>query len=230
MQKLAIISTHPIQYNAPFFKLLTLRKKIQLKVFYSWHQSESEPKYDPGFRKNIKWDIPLLDEYDFLFVKNVAKIPGSHHYNGINNPTLIHEIENWGATAVMVYGWNFKSHLNALKYFKNKIPVFFRGDSTLLDEMPGIKQIIRRIFLSYVYAHVDIAFYAGQANKAYFKAHGLAENKLAWMPHAVENERFAPSLINSNASTLLRQTLKIPNNATVFLFAGTRRSVQLSPC
>lgn len=220
MEKLAIISTHPIQYNAPFLKLLAERKKIQIKVFYTWSQSENEQKYDPGFGKNIKWDIPLLEGYEYLFVKNIAKNPGSHHYNGINNPTLLNEIESWGATAVMVYGWNFKSHLKAMKYFKNKILVLFRGDSTLLDEKNGIKKILRRLLLRYVYSFVDIALFAGSANKEYFKVHGLKDNKMKFMPHAIDNKRFKTSVININAAVELRQKLNIPNDATVFLFAG----------
>ena len=220
MKKLAIISTHPIQYNSPFFKLLAQRKKIRLKVFYTWSQSENEQKYDPGFGKNIKWDIPLLEGYDYVFVENIAKTPGSHHFNGINNPTLINEIKNWDATAVLVYGWNFKSHLNALKYFKNKLPVLFRGDSTLLDEKVGVKKILRRLFLRYVYSYVDTALYAGSANKEYFKVHGFKDNEMEFMPHAVDNKRFELSEINSNEADKLKQLINIPKNATVFLFAG----------
>ena len=220
MKKLAIITTHPIQYNAPFFKLLAQRKKIQLKVFYTWSQSKNEQKYDPGFDKNIKWDIPLLEGYDYVFVENIAKKPGSHHYNGINNPTLIHEIGSWGATAVMLYGWNFKSHLKAMKYFKNKLPVLFRGDSTLLDEKVGVKKILRRLFLRYVYSNVDTALYAGKANKEYFKVHGFKENEMVFMPHAIDNKRFELSEINNNEADKLRQSINIPENAIVFLFAG----------
>jgi len=36
MKRIAIITTHPIQYNAPFFKLLAQSKKVQPKVFYTW--------------------------------------------------------------------------------------------------------------------------------------------------------------------------------------------------
>ena len=220
MPKLAIISTHPIQYNAPFYKLITEKKNIEIKVFYTWSQSQDGIKYDPGFGKNVEWDIPLLDGYEYQFVDNISNNPGSHHFNGINNPTLINEIKNWDATAVLVYGWNFKSHLNALKYFKNKIPILFRGDSTLFDEKPGIKKLIRRLFLRYVYAHIDYALYTGTANKAYFRAYGLNDTQLEFMPHAVENKRFEPSHKNFNEAVSLRQKLHIPKEAIVFLFAG----------
>ena len=220
MKKLAIITTHPIQYNAPFFKLLAERKNVDLKVFYTWSQSEVGGKYDPGFGQKVNWNIPLLEGYTYSFVNNISKKPGSHHFKGIDNPTLIWEIKNWGADAVLVYGWAFKSHLKAIRFFYKKLPVYFRGDSTLLDEGKGFKQILRRLFLQYIYRNIDTAFYAGTANKDYFKAMGLKEKQLVFMPHAIDNDRFVSNAENTNEGQHIRKTLNINKNAIVFLFAG----------
>ncbi|MCB0710584.1 MAG: glycosyltransferase family 1 protein, partial [Chitinophagaceae bacterium] len=70
MKRLAIITTHPIQYNAPLFQLLAQRENIAIKVFYTWGDTVLKEKYDPGFQKNIEWDIPLLEGYDYAFVEN----------------------------------------------------------------------------------------------------------------------------------------------------------------
>jgi hypothetical protein len=67
MKRLAIVSTHPIQYYAPVFRLLTENGKVQIKVFYTWEES-SQKKHDPGFGKTIEWDIPLLDGYCYEFL------------------------------------------------------------------------------------------------------------------------------------------------------------------
>ena len=220
MKKLAIITTHPIQYNAPLFKLLAERKQVAIKVFYTWGDAVLEKKYDPGFGKNVTWDIPLLDGYDYHFEKNTAKNPGSSHFNGIINPGLINAIEAWKADAVLVFGWAFKSHLQLLRYFKGRVPVFFRGDSTLLDDnSSGIKKNIRRLFLSWVYRHVDAAFYTGTHNKAYFLACGLRDNQLLLAPHAIDNNKFEEAdKISSRKSG--RETYNIPEDAFLFLFAG----------
>src|SRR5438045_1949675 len=109
--RLAIISTHPIQYNAPWFALLAKSPGITLKVFYTWGQLESKDKFDPGFGKNISWDVPLLEEYDFTFSTNISKQPGTHHFRGIINPTLVNEIEEFQPGALLVFGWAFVSHL-----------------------------------------------------------------------------------------------------------------------
>ena len=133
-KKLAIIASHPIQYNAPLFKLIVNNTPLDLMVFYTWGEKSIESKFDPGFQKDFKWDIPLLEGYNYQFLKNTSKKPGSHHFKGIVNPYLNREIEDWGADIIWIWGWAFDSHLKALRYFKGKLPVWFRGDSTLLDE------------------------------------------------------------------------------------------------
>jgi glycosyltransferase involved in cell wall biosynthesis len=219
VKKLAILTTHPIQYNAPVFKLLQQRRNIDIKVFYTWGEEVLKDKYDPGFGKNIEWDIPLLEGYDAVFVKNVAKDPGSHHFKGIDNPNLIQEIEEWNADAILVFGWSFKSHLKALRHFSGKRKILFRGDSTLLDEVKGIKQRLRRSFLKWVYSHVDVALYVGQNNKNYFLTHGLKERQLILAPHAIDNDRFN-KIIEKEEIVAERTRLGIDNQDFVLLFAG----------
>jgi glycosyltransferase involved in cell wall biosynthesis len=217
MRKLAIITTHPIQYYAPVFQLLHQRQQISIKVFYTWGESVLN-KYDPGFKKNVEWDIPLLNGYPYEWVRNTSKDAGSHHFEGIVNPQLIEQISAWHPDAILVYGWGYAGHLKAIRYFKNKLPVFFRGDSTLLDEKKGLKALFKTIFLKWVYKHIDHAFYVGSNNKAYFKKYGLTEDQLSFVPHAVDNKRFAEN--RQNEVALLKNELGINDNECVILFAG----------
>lgn len=220
MKKLAIVSSHPIQYNAPMFKLLSERGVVQIRVFYSWGIQSQKEKFDPGFQRTIKWDIPLLQGYEYEFLENISKDPGSHHFNGIINPSLNAKIEAWGAEAVLIFGWSFKSHLAAMRYFKGRIPVYFRGDSTMLDNISLLKRWIRRLFLRWVYTNIDKALYVGEANKIYFRKHGVKDRQLVFAPHAIDNTRFARREDNVAQANRFRENLGIPLNALVFLFAG----------
>jgi glycosyltransferase involved in cell wall biosynthesis len=222
LKKLAIITTHPIQYNAPLFRLLNERNVVQIKVFYTWGQSKGEV-FDPGFGKERQWDIPLLDGYEYEFVSNISSDPGSHHFNGIINPELIQKIEVYAPDALLVFGWSFKSHLKAIRHFKGKKMIIFRGDSNLLDESPGFsfKKIARRIFLTWIYRYVDVALYTGVANKAYYLRYGLKESQLLFAPHAVDIKRFTTTASgNKNIAEHKRAVMGIPADAIVFIFAG----------
>lgn len=222
-RKLAIISSHHIQYNAPLFALIAKEPDIDLMVFYTWGESCLGEKYDPDFGKVIEWDIPLLEGYNYSFVNNTSSEQGSHHFKGIINPTLVQEMEEWKPDAIWVWGWAFDSHLKAMRHFKGKVPVWFRGDSTLLDEPDGfsLRKIARRIFLTWVYCHVDKAFYVGTHNKAYFKKHGLKESQLVYAPHAVDNNRFSDESGEKTSRALeWRRELGFSDSDLVILFAG----------
>lgn len=221
MKNLAIITTHPIQYNAPFFKLLTERDKVQSQVFYTWPQA-IEGFDDPDFGATVKWDIPLLEGYVWEAVQNVSKNPTSKRWSGIDCPNLIQQIKAFQPDAILIYGWNFKSHFMVMRYFKGKIPVWFTGDSTLLDEKPGIRKFARRVWLNKVYSYVDKAFYVGSNNRAYFKVHGLKEDRLVFFPHAIDNDRFADNEERQyeNKASQWRRELGFADEDFVVLFAG----------
>lgn len=215
--RLAIINTHPIQYYAPVFKLLHQQSNIDVKVFYTYGENSAN-KYDPGFNRNINWDIPLLDGYPYEYIKNTAKDAGTHNFRGVINPDLIEKINAYKPDAILIYGWAHQSHLNAIYYFKNKIPVYFRGDSTLLDRRSGVKNFMKFLFLKWVYKHVDYALYTGTNNKAYFKKYGLNDEQLKFVPHSIDNDRF--TIEKTEDAALLRQQLNIPPRDILILFAG----------
>jgi glycosyltransferase involved in cell wall biosynthesis len=221
-RRLAIVCTHPIQYYAPIFRALASSDEIELKVFYTWSQAAAgETLYDPGFGTAIRWDIPVLDGYSHQFVPNVARRPGVDHFAGLNTPSLIPEIEAWRPDAVLIYTWNSRSHLTALRHFKGKVPVLFRGDSTLLDRRSWWRSTMRRAFLTWVYSHVDVAIAVGSNNRDYFAWCGFPPHRIAVAPHSVDSARFAADSARHEAlAARWRRDLGIVPEAIVVLFAG----------
>ncbi|MDX2195603.1 MAG: glycosyltransferase family 4 protein [Cytophagales bacterium] len=220
MTKLAIITTHPIQYYAPLFKLMAQSDIVALKVFYTWGNI-AKNKIDPGFGKPIEWDIPLLDGYEYTFVKNIAQQPGSHHFWGIQNPTLLREVKEYNPDAILIIGWAYRSHLRAIIHFAGLVPLYFRGDSHLIDNQHTIRHSVRKWFLRWVYSHFYKIFYVGHYNREYFLHFNIKQHRLVWAPHAIDNERFAD---NNNTyytqAEAIRTKLGIKNTHKVILFAG----------
>jgi len=220
-KRLAIVTSHPIQYNAPLFEWLSSRNKIDIRVFYTWGTSVLKDKFDPGFGKVIEWDIPLLQGYSFEFLENIAEDKGSHHFNGIINPNIIDIITNYRPDVLLVYGWSFKSHLTVMRHFKNKLPVLFRGDSTLLDKSSFLQSLKRTLFLKWVYRHIDVALFTGKSNYQYFRKAGIKPAQLVFGPHAIDNKRFACESDDCRiAAKEIRSKLGIQPDELVFLFAG----------
>jgi glycosyltransferase involved in cell wall biosynthesis len=219
--KLAIVSTHPIQYYAPVFRGLASVAHLRPRVFYTWSQSAAGSLKDPDFGQTLQWDVPLLDGYEHEFVDNIAARPGSDHFFGIRTPALARRISEWGADAVLVYAWNFASHLAALRHFAGRIPVFFRGDSTLLDPAQPLRRLLRRGVLTAIYRSVDVAIAVGANSRDYFEWCGIAPRDIEFAPHSVDTRRFAADeAARAQRVAQWRAELGIAPDACVFAFAG----------
>ena len=226
MKKLAIVTTHPIQYHVPWLTRLA-EKNIHIKVFYTWEQSKDGIIYDPGFGKDIQWDIPLLEGYEYEFVRNISPWPGTERFLGMINPGLTEKIEAWKPDSLLVFGWNYYSHLQCLRHFYGKIPVFFRGDSVLLHEKWGPRKLARRIFLTWVYRHVDFALYVGTHNKSYYLKHGMLPSQLVFSPQAIDIERFSqPDIAYTRQALDWKKQLGIPPHHVTVLYAGKMTTVK----
>lgn len=220
--RLAILTTHPIQYYAPFFQLLAKEEAISLKVFYSLGLTQNI--VDRGFGKKISWDLPLLEGYAFEFLSNTANEKGSDRFSGIKNPEIIAKIQDFNPNVLLVYGWAYHGHLKAIKHFYSKLPIWFRGDSTLMNAQPIYKKLLRKLALTWVYRHIDRALYVGQRNKAYYKAFGLKDQQLSFVPHAIDNQRFAED--RKNEATSIRSSLGLTDASILILFAGKIEAVK----
>jgi glycosyltransferase involved in cell wall biosynthesis len=220
MKRLAIITTHPIQYNAPLFRLLSERKRIEVKVFYTWGQSK-ETVYDARFGMQRSWDIPLLEGYDYVFVQNTSQRPDSNKFFGVINPGLIDQLKKEQFDAILVYRWSLLSHLRVLRSFGKSPTLLFRGDSHLLNFRNGFKGVLKKWLREFVYRRVVHALYVGRYNKIYFQQSGLRNEQLVYAPHAIDNERFSIDGDGWEAKAKAeRSLLAIPQHCIVFLYAG----------
>lgn len=100
--RLAIVTSHPIQYLAPWFELLAGHGGLDLKVFYLWNREETS-QHDHGFGQAVIWDLPLLRGYAHEFVPNVATQPGTEHFSGLNNPDLTARVDAFQPQAVFAF-------------------------------------------------------------------------------------------------------------------------------
>jgi glycosyltransferase involved in cell wall biosynthesis len=133
---------------------------------------------------------------------------------------------------IIVYGWKFNSHFKLLRHFKGKTLLYFRGDSTLLDEPAGfsIKKALRKLLLQWVYRHVDFVLSPGTASDAYFLNAGLSANQIIRAPHSVDNQRFTFPLLGHESyneeAKIWRKKLGFINDDIVFLFAGKLQALK----
>ncbi len=221
MNRLAIVTTHPIQYYAPWFAYMQRERGIDFRVFYLWDFGVRD-RTDPGFGHSVKWDISLLEGYDCEFVRNEARDAGTHHFWGIDNPRLPRCVAAYHADAVLCLGYNYASFFRLmLSPMLRKIPFLMRGDSHRLTPRAGLIAMVKRKLLCLAFKRFSAFLYVGEANRQYYMTHGVRQDRLFFSPHCVDNSRFleSPSEVRREA-VAWRAELGISPDNRVILFVG----------
>lgn len=224
-RRLAVATTHPIQYYAPWFRWIAANsREIELKVFYLWNRG-AEAKHDPGFGRAVQWDVPLLDGYEHEFIPNTARVPGSDRFLGIRNEKVGSRIRAFAPDAALLIGYRYASMMRLIFTPERArgYPLIFRGDSHRISASRSAKWKVesRKAVISQVYRRFAAFLYVGQANRDYFQMHGVPEEKLFLAPHAIDNDRFMGSADDAgDAAKAWRRSLGIPEDHLVVLFAA----------
>jgi glycosyltransferase involved in cell wall biosynthesis len=219
--KIAIVTSHPIQYYAPWFRYLANTAGLSLRVFYLWDFGITR-QVDVGFQQALQWDIPLLEGYESEFVSNVSANPGTSHFWGLQNPSLVQRVRAYQPDAVLMIGYNYASLYRFLLTWNHRqIPLIFRGDSHRLLPTTSTKEWLRRQVISTIYRQFTACLYVGKANYDYFRYHQVAPERLFFAPHAVDNDRFFAQTETAKQDAIAwKQTLGIPSQHQVVLFVG----------
>ncbi len=220
-KRLAIISTHPIQYHRAWFRRLASEPELSIEVFYC-HNATAREQADAGFGVEFDWDVSLLDGYPHRFVQNVARRPGISGFGGLDTPEIKDLIARERFDAVMINGWHYKSAWQAMRAcWKNRTPVMVRSDSHLHTERPLFNRIAKQPFYSWFISKLDACLPVGRWSSDYFLHYGAAPERVFIVPHVVDTDYF------ENESKRLmphRETLRarwgLEASAVVFLFAG----------
>jgi glycosyltransferase involved in cell wall biosynthesis len=218
-RRLAVVLSHPTQYYSPWFQWIRAQSPVELRVFYLWNFGVVEQQ-DPNFRASFKWDVDLMSGYEYEFVPNSSRRPGTARFFGLRNPGLIGRLAAWAPTDLMLFGYKSASHMRTVFWaLRSGVPIHFRGDSHLLGrESPRLHV---RLALRSLYSRFSTFLYVGEANRRYFKAFGVPDGKLFLAPHSVNAALYdADSPTHREAARMLRAQLGIDPSTKVVLFAG----------
>jgi glycosyltransferase involved in cell wall biosynthesis len=219
--RLAVITTHPIQYYAPWFRYITANAPAKLKVFYLWNPAATT-LHDPGFDRDIAWDVPLLEGYEYEFVPNASRQPGSGHYGGIDNPGLSGRLNTFAPDAALLIGYRYKSMHRLIFDRARPYPLLLRGDSHRLatNNSRKLSSSPKRWAIAHIFRRFAAFLYVGKANREYLRLHGAPEKKLFFAPHAVDNERFILTAERRSQAMAWRKELGISDQSLLVMFAG----------
>ena len=188
---LVVLTSHPIQYQAPLWRALAENRGVPFEVWFLTDQGVRRTE-DRDFGKAFAWDVDLLSGYPHKFME-LRGLWDMRKFDGIPLAKPIGEsLREAGATALWVEGWRFKPFWDAVSAAKKMgIPVFLRGEtSDKIAEKGGLVGFVRNFVLHRLFAKVDYFLAIGEASRRFYLRHGVAAEKLLDAPYGVDNEFF----------------------------------------
>jgi glycosyltransferase involved in cell wall biosynthesis len=218
---LAILATHPIQYQVPIWQQLAKRGKVPFEVWYLTAHGVN-PSLDSQFGKVFKWDIEMLDGYPHRF----PPVPVPQQLGGFCEVKLPEDfrarLKSGQVKAVLVHGWNVWACWEVV-FLARRLgtQVWLRGESNDLKIDPFLKKNIKRLLLGTFLRKVDQFLVVGKANARLYTNYGVSKTNFYPSPYCVDNIRFSlqgKQLRPSRES--LRRDWGIPDDAFCLVFVG----------
>jgi glycosyltransferase involved in cell wall biosynthesis len=224
MKDIVFINSHPIQYFAPLYKYLN---EHGIKT-QAWYGSDESIKggMDKQFGAEVKWDIPLLQGYEYHFFKNYSWKPS--HYNGLfglMNLGMIRKLFGMPKSVIIVHGWHYFSHLMVLLMGKMLgHTICLRCEMPQNQEMlkTGWKQAVKKAGLKYfLFPRISYFLNIGTQNRLFYKSYGIADSRIVFAPYSVDNDRFrAERQLYAPQLTQVRANLGIAPQDKIILYSG----------
>src|ERR1700693_4668048 len=134
--RVLVIASHVVQYTASVFRRAALHPSLEFHVAYCSLRG-AEAGHDAEFGSIIQWDVPLLDGYQWIEVKN--KGSGSDSFWGLFNRLLWGLIRKGGFDAVICFTGYIKASF-WIAYFAARCSgtcFLFGTDATTLGHGAG---------------------------------------------------------------------------------------------
>src|SRR5512132_938292 len=151
--RVALLASHVIQYQDPFFRLLAAHPDVDLTVFFC-SRAGAETYRDVEMQTTLKWDLPMLEGYRHHFLRNFGRGEG---YARAINPGVVPAILSGRYDAVIFFlGWGTITSLLALAACRmSGTPAFLYGDSSYPPPETTLRARLRARYVRAIFALAD---------------------------------------------------------------------------
>jgi len=218
--RLLAVASHPVQYMTPIFRRMAKDPRLDLHVAYCSLRG-AEAGHDPEFDTEVKWDVPLLDGYEWTHVPN--KGSGDEGFGGLNNPGLEKLIRDGNFDAVACFtGYGRKSFWIARKAAKKAKAAFLFGtDATSLDARDGSlwKKWFKRAAWPLIFRMADQVIVPSSGTRELMRSLGIAEERITLTPYSVDNDWWMAQAASVDRAAA-RQARGLVDNERAILFCA----------
>jgi glycosyltransferase involved in cell wall biosynthesis len=218
---LAILTTHPIQYQVPLWQALAKDGRVPFEVWYLTAHG-TKTSHDPEFGKVFAWDLKTLEGYPHRFLNVAPRARPGSFFDCRLTEKLRNRLVSAGVRALWIQGWQVAAYWQAVWEAQAAgTEVWLRAESNDLAPSLWWKKPIKQLVLRQLFKRVDRFLYIGSANRRLYEKFGVRSDQLYSAPYAVDNERFAKQAAKLRGQrTEIRRQWGIPEEAFCVLFCG----------
>jgi glycosyltransferase involved in cell wall biosynthesis len=216
---LGIVTSHPIQYQAPLFRALA--ERVDLTVYYA-HQATGKDQAEAGFDVGFDWDTDLTGGFRHTYLENVSSRPGIVRFAGCDTPSIGKILAVDKVNVLAIYGWHLKSYLQAAKSGRALgIPVMARTDSHLGTPRPLVKRVVKAIVHPVFLRQFDMFLPTGTRSAQYLRRYGVSESRIRIVPYCIDVDAFVSGAARARADReRLRAEFGADGAEKIVLFVG----------
>jgi glycosyltransferase involved in cell wall biosynthesis len=203
--KIAFLVERPTQFEAPFYRYAASTGGGELVPFFT-EPEPGAPPFDPELGREIRWGIDLLGGYPY------AVLPPGGRARWLRGRLA-------GCDLLITNGYTRGPYLLAAAVARRSgVPTGLRLDSVLFDASPTQRRAKRLLVSGLLARAYDLFFGVGTLTLDYLRACGVAPERTALFPYAVDVEHFGThSRLTSDERHALRQRLGVPSEVKVVL-------------
>ncbi|MHB8640559.1 MAG: glycosyltransferase family 4 protein [Candidatus Acidiferrales bacterium] len=220
--RVLLLCAHPTQYGSPMWRLIAQRSEMDILVAYCSLQG-AESHMDPGFGVQVAWDVPLLDNYPWVQLKNCSPRPVTHKFFGLINPGVWRLIRSGRFDAVAIFtGYMCATFWIAAVAAKvSGASLIFGTDAHNLNprDQRSWKIRVKRHLWPRLFRLADIVIAPSSGTLALMRSLGIPPERVMLMPYVVNNEWWDENIKRVDR-VAVRRNWNIPADAPVVLFCA----------
>lgn len=188
--RLAAVTSHPVQYQAPLFRQLAAHSEIEFTAFYG-HDGSIDGEFDRGFGVLVSWGEGLLDGYTSVFLQR-----RSARLNVLQRLMADLRIIEllWHGRFDAVFIHSYATRLSLLAYIGalvSRTPVLLRTESEILRPRSRWTHVFKRAALGVLFELTAGFLVIGKANRQFFNTYGASPARQCFTPYSVDNAFFS---------------------------------------
>lgn len=220
--RVLLLCSHPIQYGSPMWRRLAEHPNLDVLVAYCGMQG-AQPHLDPGFGAEVAWDIPLLNDYPWVQIKNISPISSKAGFFNLINPGIWKLIRTGQFDAIAIFtGYMCATFWIALGAAKlSGIPVMYGTDATTLQPIDGRtwKVPIKKWLWPRLFRMADVVFAPSSGTEELIRSLNVPDKQIQLMPNVVDNDWWIERAKAVDRRSV-RSNWNVPENASVVLFCA----------